>query len=120
MLGMILFSLLAIAIIVYIGYPLLRKSQRATIKAASDEGGVELLAEQDRINLALADLDFEYECGRVSDEDYQKLRQELLQDAESVLARIETDSANQEQQVEDTVEAEIARYKKEKSVKRKT
>ncbi len=115
MLTTILFSLLAVAIVAYISYPLLRKSQGETVDADSNERGVELFAERDNINAALADLDFEYECGKVSDEEYQRLRQELLQDVASVSARIESASAiSQKPQSEDAVEAEIARYKKQK------
>ena len=120
----ILFLLLTLAIVAYISYPLLRKSQQNIVDVVSDEGMLELFAERDSAYMALADLDFDHECGKVSDKDYQKLRQELLQDAASALARIDADSANldiekpQEQQVEDAVEAEIARYKKRK--RRKT
>ena len=116
----ILFLLLTLAIVAYISYPLLRKSPQNIVDVVSDEGMLELFAERDSAYMALADLDFDHECGKVSDKDYQKLRQELLQDAASALARIDADSANlavekpQEQQVEDAVEAEIARYKKKK------
>ncbi len=120
----ILFLILTLAIVAYISYPLLRKSQQNIVDVVSDEGMLELFAERDSAYMALADLDFDHECGKVSDKDYQKLRQELLQDAASALARIDADSASldvekpQEQQVEDAIEAEIARYKKRK--RRKT
>ncbi len=122
--AMTLFLLLTLAIVAYISYPLLRKSPQNIVDVVSDEGMLELSAERDSAYMALADLDFDHECGKISDKDYQKLRQELLQDAASVLARIDADSASldvekpQEQQVEDAVEAEIARYKKRK--RRKT
>jgi len=120
MMTMILFSLIAIAIVVYISCPLIRKSTSAPAESGLDEEGIELLAEQESLNAALADLDFEYESGKVSDEDYQKLRQELLKNVEAISARIESASitsgseTQQKQQVEDDIEAEIARYKKQK------
>ena len=115
----ILFLLLTLAMIAYISYPLINKSQTNT-DVVSDSGILELSAERDRVYTALAELDFDYECGKVSDEDYQGLRQELLQDAASVLASIESDSTTpdvgtpQKPQSKDIVEDEIARYKKER------
>ena len=123
MLATILFSLLALAIVAYISYPLLRKSPKVTVDVGSGEEGSELLAERDSINLALEDLDSEYEFGKVADEDYQRLRRELLTEAESVSARIESDSTISdagtppELQSADIVEDEIARYKKEREGK---
>ena len=123
MLATILFSLLALAIVAYISYPLLCKSPKVTVDVGSGEEGSELLAERDSINLALEDLDSEYEFGKVADEDYQRLRRELLTEAESVSARIESDSTISdagtppELQSADIVEDEIARYKKEREGK---
>jgi cytochrome c-type biogenesis protein CcmI len=107
----LLFLLLALSTLAYIGYPLLRKSQRR-LENVSDEHEIELSEEHERVYRELEDLEFEYECGKVSDEDYQQLRQELL-------ATIELESATSaraapKQPSKDSIEAEIARYKARK------
>ena len=53
---------------------------------------------------ALLDLDEDYEVGKISDKDYQMLRQELLHEAAEILKRIDNSS-------EESVEDEIQKYK---------
>ncbi|MBM3236522.1 hypothetical protein FJZ31_09505 [Candidatus Poribacteria bacterium] len=112
-----IFLLLGLSIIAYISYPLLRKSQKR-LEYVSDKSKIELAEERDRVYRGLEDLALEHECGKISDEDYQQLRQELL-------AKVESDSAaskpisksrstTPEQQLKDSVEAEIAKYKSQK------
>ena len=110
----LLFLLLGLSILAYIAYPLLRKSQ-GSLEKVSDENEIELAEERNRVYNALEDLDFEYECGKISDDDYQQLRQEFL-------SKVESDSMTSEpigklrrttagQQLKNSVEAEIKRYK---------
>ncbi len=110
----LLFLLTALSMLAYISYPLLRKSRRS-LKDVSDESDIELAEERDRVHSALEDLEFEYECGKISDEDYQQLRQELLSKVESDSAISEptnnSQSTTSEQQLKDSVEEEIAKYK---------
>ena len=113
----LLFLLLGLSILAYIAYPLLRKSQ-GSLEKVSDENEIELAEERNRVYNALEDLDFEYECGKISDDDYQQLRQEFLSKVESDLMTSEpvgeSRSTTTEQQLKDSVEAEIARYKSQK------
>ena len=53
---------------------------------------------------ALLDLDEDYEVGKISDKDYQMLRQELLHETAEILKRIENSS-------DESVEDEIQKYK---------
>lgn len=107
----LLFLLLALSTLAYIGYPLLRKSQRR-LEDASDESEIELAEERSRVHNALEDLDSEYECGKLSNTDYQQLRQELLATVELDAATSET--ATPKQPLKDSVEAEIAKYRARK------
>jgi len=124
----LLFLLLGLSILAYIAYPLLRKSQ-GRLEKVSDGSvrfahrrlrltEIELAEERNRVYNALEDLDFEYECGKISDDDYQQLRREFL-------SKVESDSMTSEpvgnlrstttgQQLKNSVEAEIARYKAQK------
>ena len=116
----LIFLLLGLSIIAYISYPLLRKSQKR-LEGVSDKSKIELAEERDRIYRGLEDLDIEHECGKISDEDYQQLRQELLTEVESDSMTSEpiskSRSTTAEQQLKDSVEAEIARYKAQRKAK---
>jgi len=113
----LVFLLLGLSILAYIGYPLLRKSP-GKLEKVSDGSEIELAEERNRVYNALEDLDFEYECGKISDDDYQRLRQEFLSKVESDSMTSEpvgeSRSTMTEQQLKDSVEAEIARYKSQK------
>jgi hypothetical protein len=45
--------------------------------------------ERDRYYEAIADLDFEYECGKLSEEDYRSLRERLMGELSVVLKRLD-------------------------------
>lgn len=83
--------------------------------SGKDESKIELAEERSRVYNALEDLDSEYESGKLSDEDYQQLRQKLLSKIESDSATSEKvselRSTTPEQPLKDSVEAEIAKYK---------
>ena len=117
----LIFLLRGLLVIAYISYPLLRKSQKSW-EEVSGKTKVELAEEHDRVYSALEDLDLEHECGKISDEDYQQLRQELLSKVESDSTTSEPISKSRStapgQQLKDSVEAEIAKYKAQK--RRKT
>lgn len=49
----------------------------------------ELLAERERSYTALTDLDFDFECGKISEADYERLRHELMVETAEVLSRID-------------------------------
>ena len=77
----------------------------------------ELLLERERTYNALADLDFDYEAGKLSEADYQMLRQQLLTEAAQVLRIIDAadqgkSAEPQAQRAEDSVEDVIAQYKR--------
>ena len=67
-----------------------------------------LFLERERNYEALADLDEDYEAGKLSDTDYQNLREQLLEDTEKVIAQIESVGMA-------SVEAEIEKYRQEAS-----
>ena len=55
----LVFLLLGLSILAYIGYPLLRKSP-GKLEKVSDGSEIELAEERNRVYNALEDLDFEY------------------------------------------------------------
>jgi len=107
----LIFLLLAICVLAYISYPLLRKS-KGNLQDVPNESGIESVEERDRVYNELEDLDFEYECGKISEEDYQQMRQELLAQVGSDTS--EPKSTTSTKQLKDSVEEEIAKYKAQK------
>ncbi len=101
--------ILGIALLVYLGLPIFSKTG-AQLAATSDDVIQErrrtLVQERERSYAALTDLDEDYETGKLSDADYQELREELLKETASVIMQLENESLSD-------VEAEIERFKQQ-------
>lgn len=106
LLWMVIFGIL---LLLYLGFPIFSKTGPQAI--ASSEEIVEerrrtLFQERENSYAALTDLDEDYETGKLSDADYQKLREELLQETARVIMQLENESLSD-------VEAEIERFKQQ-------
>jgi len=66
-----------------------------------------LSLEREQSYSALADLDEDYETGKLSEEDYKELRTELLQETVNIVSQLETAAKTD-------VEVEIERFKRQK------
>lgn len=101
--------ILGIALLVYLGVPIFSKTD-SQLAATSDDLIEErrrtLFQERERSYAALVDLDEDYETGKLSDADYQELREELLQETARVIMQLENESLAD-------VEAEIERFKQQ-------
>ncbi|MCY4553434.1 MAG: hypothetical protein OXC79_07155 [Candidatus Poribacteria bacterium] len=106
LLWMVIFGVL---LLVYLGFPIFSKTGGRAI-ASSDEIIEErrrtLFQERESSYAALADLDEDYETGKLSEADYQELREELLQETASVIVQLENESLSD-------VESEIERFKEQ-------
>lgn len=106
LLWMIIFG---IALLVYLGYPLFTKTDSQHVETSSDVVTARmqtLFLERERSYAALADLDEDYETGKLSKADYQELREALLQETAHVIMQLESSAMTE-------VEAEIERFKKQ-------
>ncbi|MDA1193402.1 MAG: hypothetical protein O3A46_17130 [Candidatus Poribacteria bacterium] len=101
-------------------FPIVKDTRRlVTDRVALDVA--ELMLERERSYTALTDLDFDHECGKISDADYDMLRQSLMEETAHVLAEIDgriadrTDGAPLAKPTfnvsDDALEREIARFK---------
>ena len=96
--------LLGIPLLVYLGLPLWLPP-RIFSEVDPVEGRMQaLFIERERSYAALAELDEDYETGKLSEVDYQGLRGQLLQETVGVVAKIETSGMT-------SIEEEIERYK---------
>ncbi len=99
-----------IVLLVYVGFPIFSKagSQGATTSEdIIEERRRVLFQERERSYAALAELDEDYETGKLSEADYQELREGLLQETARVIMQLEAESLSD-------VEAEIERFKQQR------
>ena len=96
--------IIGILLLIYLGFPLWSSEQmpQETDTTTSDLQQLDLQREQSYS--ALLDLDEDYEVGKISNKDYQMLRQELLHETAGILNRIDTPS-------EKSLDDEIQEYK---------
>ncbi len=102
--------ILGIALLVYLGLPIFSKT--GSHAAAMSENAIEerrqiLLQERERSYAALAELDEDYETRKLSEADYQELRETLLQETARVIMQLEEESFSD-------IEAEIERFKQQR------
>lgn len=101
--------ILGIALLVYLGLPIFSKKEDQPVATSDDvieERQRTLFQERERSYAALVDLDEDYETGKLSDADYQELREELLQETARVIMQLENESLSD-------VETEIERFKQQ-------
>ena len=99
--------ILGVLLLGYLGLPLWSKPQTSPEVDAVEGRMRTLFLERQRSYAALVDLDEDYAVGKLSAEDYQNLRGQLLQETAEVLTQIETSGMAD-------VEAEIEKYKQQK------
>ena len=78
---------LAVAVVALVAWPLLR--ERAAEPAAPDAHRLALLERRDAALQALQDLDLDHRAGKLTDEDAERERQSLRDEAVAALAEIE-------------------------------
>lgn len=117
-----IFLILALALIVglFIARPFF-KSQviPGGVNAEDSHARSALLAERDRMLMALQELDFDHRLGKIPEEDYPAMRAELMQTAAQVLRRLDEMGGGQESgDFEDRIEEVIAARRADAAVAR--
>src|ERR1700722_7748773 len=92
----LLCSLLACGVLAAVIRPLFGKDDSME-SAIIEETAWDLLQRKKEVILGnIQDLDFEYKCGKLSDEDYQRVRGEMTAEAAGVLKEIDRIEASQD------------------------
>ena len=99
--------ILGTMLLVYLYYPFLESNQTYPEVDPVEERRQTLAIEREQSYTALADLDEDFETGKLSIQDYQKLRTELLQETADIVSQLEADA-------ELDVESEIEKYKQQR------
>lgn len=98
--------ILSTMLLVYLYYPFLKRDQDFPEIDPVEERRQTLALEREQSYTALADLDEDFETGKLSIQDYQKLRTELLQETAEIVSQLEADA-------DIDVESEIEKYKRQ-------
>jgi len=107
----------------FVARPFLER-RRVSIVSANDQEISALLAERDRLIMALQELDFDHTLGKIPSQDYPAMRASLLQRATDVLRKLDAlqpqniDSMDAESRVEAVIAARRADAAIEKVEKR--
>lgn len=106
---LLLALLIALAAVGYVLWPLV--SQEAPLLPVEDSRLSELLARKDNALRAIKDLEFDYQVGKIGDEDYQRLRERLDRQAISLLQQVEKVTP-ESTALDEQLEAEIAKMRR--------
>jgi hypothetical protein len=101
--------LISLGVIWYVIWPLVNGNPAPVL--IEDDRLTELLTRKDAALQSIKELEFDYQVGKVAPEDYERFNQQLRRQAIGLLQQIEK-IAPEVGQLDDAVEAEIARYRK--------
>lgn len=79
---------LTLLTILFVAYPLFRKTQ-SRISFANNHQHEDLLARKNDIYAAVRDIDFDYRMGKLSEEDYQSLREQYKREAVKIMQALD-------------------------------
>ena len=119
--GTLISVTMAILAVAVVFYPLFQKRQSAP-NLESESALEELIAQKDEVYTAIKDLEFDYMADKLTDEDYQELREKYEAEAILILQQMEEFGVAENgkliesyEPTEDFIEAEIQRFKERKS-----
>jgi biopolymer transport protein ExbB/TolQ len=87
-------------------------SQKAPQLAVEDDRLADLLARKDTALRAIKDLEFDHQVGKIGDEDFARFQERLNRQAVGLLQQIEKLSPAVSAQLDDQLEAEIAKLRR--------
>ena len=114
---LIIASVIALAVVAYVVRPLFQTGAAPVL--VEDDRLAELLSRKDGVLRAIKDLEFDYQVGKLGEEDFQRFDQSLRRQAISLIQQIEK-IAPESSHLDEQLEAEIARTRKLQSQPRET
>jgi len=87
---MILFVLLSVLVSIFVVMPLVQRGKKQVFNGVQvNHRAGELLEQKDNIYKAIKEIEFDFEMGKLSEDDFHELRQQYKQQAVSVLKRLD-------------------------------
>jgi rubrerythrin len=102
-------ALLSLIALAYVIAPLVKPGPAVIV--VEDERLTELIGRKDALLTAIKELDFDYQVGKLSEEDYRRFDERLRRQAIGLLQQIEK-AAPESADLDQMLEAEIARRRK--------
>ena len=89
MITLVIFVLLTLAISYYVVFPIVQSRNIVSLgKSVSNHQASELVERKEAIYAAIKDIEFDFEMGKLSQEDFEQLRQQYKDEAVGLLKRI--------------------------------
>jgi hypothetical protein len=104
--------LLAVLTFAFIAYPLLKQRFRAAVDSGEDEKLLELQSKRDTTYSMLKELEFDFQSGILSEDDYQDLEARYKRKAISILRDI--DDSEKGTNVEEEIERQVVELRRGK------
>jgi len=82
-------ALIAMSLVVYVGEPLVRRVSSKPHGREGDDATEGLLLQKEMLYVAIRDLDFDFQTGKVDQKDYAELRQQLERQAVQILRQLD-------------------------------
>jgi hypothetical protein len=95
MLTLVLFVILAAGVSYFIAVPLIssRARGRVGIASESNHGAGDLVERKESLYAAIKEIEFDYQMGKLSEADFEELRQQYKDDAIGLLKKIDKSSS---------------------------
>jgi rRNA maturation endonuclease Nob1 len=86
-----IFLLLALMVSLFVVYPIVQSRQRKTrgLGTLSNHTAQDLIERKETLYTAIKEIEFDYQVGKLSEDDFQQLRQQYKEEAVNLLKRID-------------------------------
>ena len=88
-LDLVVIVLMAVALVVFLGEPLVRRQASDLLQPSSGREIEQLALQKETLYTAIHDLDFDYQTGKVDQHDYTELRRDLEEEAIQTLRQLD-------------------------------
>lgn len=112
---MVLIGLVAVLFIIY---PLIKRKNNTSKENKANNEPQDLVLKKESVYASLKELEFDYQTGKLSREDYEGLRSQLESIAVSLLKKADRvkEGKGREKTIEEEIELEVLRLRKKKDL----
>jgi len=111
-------ALISLAAVVFIIYPLLKRENSIAEKKRVDDGSGDMALRKESVYASLKELEFDYQTGKLSREDYEGLRSDLENMALSLLKKADRvkEEKDRHKTTDEEIELEVLKVRKKKGL----
>ena len=111
-------ALISLAALAFIIYPLLKKENGVVEEERTDDGLGDIVLGKESVYASLKEVEFDYQTGKLSRQDYQELRSELESMALSLLKEADRpkEEKDRHKTIDEEIELEVLKARKKKAL----